>query len=234
MGSSFIPARQADLVEWSNNFATKIAVSPPAVGLTTAQSDNFTALNDAWIAAYNTYQDPANHTRANKLLKDAAKQTMIANARVLVGVIQKFPSITDAQRADLRITVPKGRTPIQPPSSPPTIKSIVVSGRVAKVTLRGLEGDRRGRPANVQGALVMSFAGPTPPDDVMLWKIEGLATRTTFDVTFPPTLAVGTLVWLSAAWYTARGMAGPACAPVSCVVAGGLGMTMVDALKDAA
>ena len=110
--ASFLPGREASLITWSNNFSTLITATPTAFGLTAAQATAFAALNTAWVSAYNTAKNALTRSPANIITKDQAKKLMIAEARQLAGVIQKFPTITNTQRSELGLTVPNTPSPV--------------------------------------------------------------------------------------------------------------------------
>jgi hypothetical protein len=222
MATDFIPSREAELVTWSNAFSTQISATPTAFGLVAGQATVYATLNTAWIAAYNTAKASLTRSPANILTKNAAKKALIANARLLAGVIQKYPAITNTQRSELGLTVPSMPSPIPAPYSAPALEIGVVTGYTVKIKLHdSASGSKRGKPAGVSGASVFSFAGATPPADISAWKFEGNTTKTTVDVAFATTLAGGSQVWLTAFWFNAKSQSGPACSPVNTYLQGG-------------
>ena len=96
-GTDSIPGREADLVTWGNTFAAGLATLATQVGITTSQVTTFAGLNTAWVDLYNQAQAEATRTKPVLLNNDAAKRAMIANARLLAGIIQKFPGTTNAE-----------------------------------------------------------------------------------------------------------------------------------------
>jgi hypothetical protein len=168
--------------------------------------------------------DPATKTRAKVAAKNTAKANLVNNLRILNRVAQANPALTDEQKVELGLPVYSARSPINPPTDVPVIELVSNAGRTTKLNLRTTGSDRRGRPGGVQGALVLSYVSDDqPPQDITLWKVEGLTTRTTFQVVWSSAIPAGSQVWLSAAWYNPRGQAGPACSPVNLYIAGGLG-----------
>src|SRR3954454_6322668 len=197
----YFPSREAELVNWSNNFSTKISATPTAFGLSALQASSFATVNTAWVNAYNAANDDSTNSRAARITKDDAKRVMIANARALVKIVQAFPGITDTQRADLGITVPKpGPTPSPVATEAPELTIASVNGHMIKVRLRELGSEKRGKPKFTFGALLMSYAGETPPPTAEGWRLEGTVTRSIFEVLVPGTVAAGTKVWFSACW----------------------------------
>jgi hypothetical protein len=214
MGQSFLPSRDAELVVWSNHFAQLIQTNAAVYGLTTAQATAFVTLNTAWVNAYATSQADNTRTPSSIIAKDQAKVNMIASARDLAGIIQKFPGTTNQMRSDLGLNVPKARSPIPPPATSPTMEIKDVKNNRVTIQLRRSDG-RRSMPAGVDGAKVYSFVGPTPSQNVDDWRFEGGVSRTLFTVEFPTSLEPFTKVWLTAQWVNPRQQAGVACTPVS-------------------
>lgn len=221
--SSFLPGREASLITWSNNFSTLISATPTAFGLTAAQATAFATVNTAWVTAYNTAKNSLTRSPANIITKNQAKKTMIAEARQLAGVIQKFPTITNTQRSELGLTVPSTPSPIPVPSSAPAVEINSVSGWTVNVRLHdSTSGSKRGKPAGVSGASLFSFVGATAPADIASWKFEGNTGRTAkLQVTFDSSNAPGAKVWLTAFWFNNRKQSGPACDPISTNLQGG-------------
>jgi hypothetical protein len=222
MATDFLPSREADLVTWSANFSALILATPSAYGLTPAQAVGYQALNDAYAAAYQTANDPSTRSPASIVTKNTAKTSLITNARLLAGIVQKFPATTNTQRTELGLTVKDaGPTPIPPPAEMPVLEVTERFGTTVKIKLHDGSGARRGKPAGVAGASVFSFVGPAAPSEIGDWKFEGNTMRPITEIDFAPTLSPGTLVWMTAFWFNPKGESGPGCAPVSTNIAGG-------------
>ena len=150
---------------------------------------------------------------------------MLVNLRVLSGIIQKFPAMTNTLRIDLGLPVPMMPGPIPVPANPPALNIVSVSGRTVKIRLHDAASTiKRGRPPGVAGASVFSYVGLAAPTDAAQWKYEGNATRTKLNVSFPDTVASGAAVWLTAWWYNPRAQRGPGCAAVGTNIQGGPAM----------
>ncbi len=224
MSRNFIPSKDADLINWSAGFSSKITATPTAFGLTAPQATAYAALDTAFAGAYATAVDPATRTRGTIAAKDAARIPLVAQARELARIINAFPSITNQQRIDLGLNPREGEmTPVNPPTESPVLEIVSAMGRTLKVKLRSVNSERRGKPEGVDGATLFSFVGEAPPADISSWKFEGSTTRTLFDVEFPPTVAAGAQVWLTAFWFNPRSQSGPACQPINAYIAGGVG-----------
>jgi hypothetical protein len=222
--TDFLPSRESDLVTWSTNFSTLITANPVIYGLDLGQAAAYAALHAAFIAAYQTANDPSTRTPSAIVSKNDAKDALIASARDLAGIAQNFPGITDVLRSDLGITVPDTEpTPILPPSDPPGMDIISAVGRTVRLRLHDFNSPAsRGKPDGVAGAAVFSFVGDTAPVELDDWQFEGNTTRTSVDVEFAPEVPNGSTVWLTAFWFNPRAQSGPAAQPLSTNIPGGL------------
>ena len=223
----FPPAKEAELLAWSSNFASKIAATPTVYGLTAAQATAYAALHSTFSAAYVLAIEPDTNSRTAIQAKNTAKENLMSapgGARELVAIVQAFPGTTDEMRVELGLKVRDVEpTPVPVPRTAPALTIVSTVGRTVKVRLRDIDNpDRRGMPDGVDGASVLSFVGDEAPDDPMEWSLLMNVSRTSFDVEFPLTVPGGSKVWLTAFWFNQRKESGPAAAFQSTNIAGGL------------
>ena len=212
--NSFLPDRDATLLTWATSASGFITSTPTAYGLTSTIATGFSAV----LASYSTALEavaPGVRNKMSVLTKNTAKAALKTNIRAWARIVEGTASVTNAQKAQLGLNVRAHPSPIPAPAAAPALDVISVIGRTIKVRLHDAGGTGRGKPAGVNGAAVLSYTGTTPPTDLGDWKLEGLASKTLFDVVFPGTLAPGATVWLSSYWFNERKQAGPACTPVS-------------------
>jgi hypothetical protein len=223
MSTPFPPSREAQLVTWSLNFKTKITATPTAFGLTAAQATAYGAKHDAFVTAYNVAQADATRSPMNVATKNDAKAALVANIRLLGGIVQRFPATTNPVRLDLGLPQRDFEpTPVPAPANAPRVVVKSVSGRTLRLRLIDIENPtKRGKPAGVIGASVFSHVGESAPADLASWKFEGNTGRTTIDVAFPSDVANGATVWITAFWFNPSKASGPACDPVSANLPGG-------------
>jgi hypothetical protein len=200
--------------------------------LTAAQATLLASLSASYTAAYNLAVEPPTRTKSKISDKNVAKKLLTENLRDLNRFVQATKTVSDSKKIDIGFPVYANRTPIPAPTGTPVVKKVITIGRRSTITMRGSDDDRRGRPTGVQGALIISYTGAVPPGDIGQWRIEGLATRTKFEINWPATIAVGSQVWVAAAWYSPRGQTGQACTPISVAIGNGLSMAP-DVSKDA-
>ncbi len=234
--ASFLPVRDAQLLAWSVNFNALINSTKGAgFGLTQQQATDYTTRHTAFATAYQTSYDPNTRTPPNITIKDEAKKALSEYARELVRIVQSYPSLTDDQRRELKITVRKQRSPQPPPTVRPALTIVSVTGRTVTIKIReDGESSKRGKPAGVLGASVYTYVGNTYPTDPTLWAFDGTTTKTTHQIVFPETVANGAQIWVCAAWFNRKTETGPVSIPVTTNIQGGLGQASPVELRMAA
>jgi hypothetical protein len=229
MPRDYVPAREASLVTFANNYSSQISTSFASLGLTAGQASNVASLTGLFVSAYNVVHNGSTRSPANIILKDQAKVNMVAGIRQTAGIIQKCPTVTNAQRETLGLTVHAQSSPIPPPAEEPKVDIVSVNGRTVRVKLHDGSGTKRGRPAFVAGAAVFSYVGSAPPANIEDWVFQGNVTKTQFDVVFDSSLAPGATVFITSFWYNAKAQSGPACNPPISVTFGAAGVSNVAA-----
>ena len=224
--TNFLPDRESELVTWSTNFNTRVNATPTTFGLTAPQAAAYGDLHDAFVSAYTAATNDATNSRSAVVTKNDAKALLVAGARQLAGIVQRFPGTTNTMRSDLGLTVRDADpTPIPPPAGAPSVVIESTSGNTVRVRMIDpANPTRRGRPDGVDGLAVFSFVGAAAPSEEGNWRFEGNTTRTTVDVVFPAATAPGAKVWFTAFYFNARKQRGPAATPVGTNVAGGAAM----------
>jgi len=222
----FLPGREAELLTWSANFAARIGADPGAVGLSVPQAAQYAVLHDALATAYLVATSQSTNSSSAVIFKTEVKRQLIAEARALAGIVQRFPATTNAQRVELGLSVRAARSsPIGPPTSAPGLAVVAAVGVTLHVRLvNEAEPSRRGRPHGVAGAAIFSFVGPNPPQTRAGWTFHGHATRMTHAIHFPTATPPGAKVWLTACWINPRLQSGPFCTPVGVNLPGGAAM----------
>lgn len=216
----FPPSREAQLLAWSNAFFTKITATPTAFGLVAGQATAYGILNTAWANAYAAATDSETNSTAAITAKNVAKEALLngpGGARELVAIVQAFPGTTDEERSELRIRIRDVEpTPVPPPSEAPVLIVDSLLSRVLTLKIRSSEDDEsRGKPEGVAGSTILMYVGAEAPLDPAVWTFVMNTTRTTAVIEFPPSIAPGAKVWLTAFWRNRRDDIGPASTPLS-------------------
>lgn len=212
--ANYLPTREADLLGWSNNFATKLVGGPADYGITQADATNYQALQTAFAMTYAAATNPNTRNKPSIAAKNTAKQSMIEATRSLVQIIQYGPEITNMKREELDIPIRDNEpTPIGLPTEMPRLSVTRVTGAVLELEILNQENQRR-KPAGVRTAWIYTYVGPAPSPDLKLWRFEGGSTRSNPTIEFPESVTAGTEVWITALWVNPTDQPGPACAPV--------------------
>lgn len=219
-----IPRRDSDLLAFSGNFSAKINADPGMFQLSVGQASAYAALQLIYADSYRVANAPSTNSRANKVAKNEARAALEAETRHLVRIIRANAAVANDDKAKLRIHLPDGHlTPLSPPRSPPVLSVIAVSGQAVRLRLRDKDSPfRRGKPEGVTGAAVLYTIGPKPPASPSEWRIAGHFSRTLATVNFPPEVAAGESVWLTAYWLSTRAKASPASNAVNVRPQGGV------------
>ena len=216
MATSFLPRKDADLLLWAQAFSSQITATPTAFGLVSGQATAFATLFSTFQTAMNVANNDSTRTRGSIAAKDDAARALRVSAGNLSKIIEGTPSVTNQQKLNLGLNVRAMPSPKPVPAAAPVLEVVTVIGRLVKIRLHEVQsGSSRGRPANTNGATILSHVGAAAPSDISGWKFEGNTGKTINDIVFPADLAPGATVWLTAFWVGSRMESGPACNPVS-------------------
>jgi hypothetical protein len=200
--------------------STKLTAAPTSFGCTTTDATNLATATDGYVVALAAC-DPAIRTRPAVVLKNTKKLELNNLIRQLALKIQGTPTVTDAQKAEIGLSIQNVPTPIPPPAFAPAVDVVSVVGRTVRLRIHDSQESRRGKPAFVAGAMVFSYVGTEAPADPAAWKGEGITTRTGFEIAFPSDVASGAQVWIVAQWYNGKAQTGPASTPITTYLQGG-------------
>jgi hypothetical protein len=223
MASDFIPSREADLVTWVSDFSSKISAAPTSYSLLAADATALAGLVTSFINLREIAQDPATKTAVATTNKAVAKAALLADVRSLAKRIQAAPSVTAGQKVGLGLPIHNATpTPTPPPETRPIASVAGIDSRMIALRLADeTTPTKRARPANATAAEVYSFVATgseQPPQDLEMWRFEGLATKSDFIVDFNQADA-GKNATIVARWVNRKGAAGPTSSPITRAVA---------------
>ena len=216
MRQSYFPSTDAALLAWARNMSNRLSADHAAYGIDEQRAADFAALVDSYGDAYRAANLPGIRSRAATTVKNQARESLKAEARLIVSIVRGQTDVSDAQKIGLGITVPARRRQATPrPSHGPRLLITSMTGRTAQILLTNAELEAgRSKPRGVQGALIFFAAGDQPPaPGTEGWKFHSGTSRTKCRVTFPVKLAPGAKVWICAAWVNARKQLGPPSMP---------------------
>jgi hypothetical protein len=210
MANDYLPARDANLANWTANFHALTTASPTTYGLTSAQATGYATNDSIWQAALATATDPSTRTKPSVAAKDAAKANIILLSRQLANVVQSFPTITDTLLSNLGLTVRStSRPPTPPPATYPLIAAISAQGGQLALRINDQNTpDLRARPFGATACEIWIYTGTTPPTSLAMYSFLGLATRMPAILAYDTSLATKP-AYIIGRWTTRRGQVGP-------------------------
>lgn len=214
----YLPKNDADLLAWTANFAAKINAAPADFGLTAPVAADYLGKQAAFAAALKTATNPDTRGKRTVYLKNQAKKALMTLARQVAKQVTGTMTVTDDQRQELGLPIPKGhRTPTPPPETAPALFATSVDGRIVTLELRQGTG-RRGKPAGVASAIVFTAStavGQNPPAaGDSAWQFAQNTSLTTVQIDCGPS-ATGDTVHFTAFWCNSKAESGPAAKAIS-------------------
>jgi hypothetical protein len=112
MSRSFYFGTDQQLKTGSDTFSALITANPTSYGLVAGQATTYGTLNTAFGSALALWTAPATRTKVTLENKNAAREALIANAKLLAAIIQATPTVTNGQRAALGLSIRETPTPL--------------------------------------------------------------------------------------------------------------------------
>ncbi len=217
--SDYIPAKDADLVNWSANFSAVITANPADYGLDAGQASAYATLDANYAAAYTAATDPATRTIVTVAAKVTARATLVASARQLAQIAQKYPAITPTLLANAGLTV---RNTVPSPIPAPTtwpILSLMSSSSLQQVVRYKDSAliQPRGLPFGSVAIQLFVLVGATPPASIADCKFVGQFSKMPMTVDFASGDAGKSANYL-ARYVTKTGLTGPTSPGLSATV----------------
>jgi hypothetical protein len=215
------PENDQALAVWTDNFSTRIGLTPTVFDLTAAQATAYAAARLAFVNALGICDDPGTRTKSAIAQRNALKAVLLTMTRQLLAQVGACPTLSAAQRVDLGMNPARNPHPARRPV--PATRPVVFVDDRGNVRLADEAAPTvRRKPANVAGAYlyvaVLPADAPPPagPEDGTHFTTMVTATRT--QVAIPPG-SFGKTLYIFARWCNARGAAGPTSLPASVTVA---------------
>src|SRR5437763_15885828 len=103
--ADYLPDSDADFTVWTQNFITYTSANLPALGLTASDLTPVQNAQTDWQAAYAANVSAQAQAQGARQTKDSARSAQESLLRPLVARLQSSPTVTDAQRQALQLTV---------------------------------------------------------------------------------------------------------------------------------
>ena len=212
-GSNYIPRPDGDFSAWAQHYYDAVSKFYEEQGFDQELLKPLKKALDTWNAQYPAHVTAQQRAEAARQAKDAARAALEKEVRPVTNFVQGYPKTTDADRAEIGITV---RDTSKTPSPTPTTRPLVSVDPAARLTheLRLVdEGSptRRGKPEGVAGAEVwvkLIDAGQPAPTDPNALSFLTMTTRPTLRTDFRAADGGKTAVYMLR-WVNTRGEKGP-------------------------
>lgn len=206
---SYIPQSDADFNNWIVNFAAQLTADPTAVGETAATAAVMQADADAWEVAYQAATDPATRTAPTVAAKDNARFSAEQTSRPIAIRIRNNAAVTDAQRSDYGLTIPKTvPTPIPAPTSFPILGLRKATPGAQQLQYQDSDlGTGKAKPFGAVGIEIFRSVGTVAATDPAQATYYATATKSPFTTSFAAE-DKGKICTYFGRWVTRSGPAG--------------------------
>jgi hypothetical protein len=215
----FVPRRKSLFNLWQENLLAYIDPRRGGWNITDQEWTPLTALQTAWRKAYERAENPETRTHAAIVAKYEALNTYTAAIRLfLKATITYNPAVTDADRANMGLTVrdPKP-TPPPPPETAPIAEVDFSEHQRHSLRVKDSAMTGRTKPEGVRGFEAWSSIGTEPATDGQ-FTYAGFSSNNRLVVDYPLG-TVGQTVWYRFRWINTRNESGPWSETISAVVA---------------
>lgn len=219
MAHGIPPTADHALETWNANIVPRLVATPSAFGILALDATNYQALALDFSTRLATAENLTTRNKGTTAAKNTSKNTCIARARQIVKTISAYAPLTAQQRADLGLN-PVDLTPTAVPA--PVTRPMVTLDPAGNLRLVDeAEPTRRGKPAGVNGAVILiklTATADTPPAGVEDTHLSMLLTRNKATLNLPAG-STGKTLWVLARWYNERGELGPVSTLASTLIA---------------
>lgn len=218
----YIPAKDAALNNWAQNFSSLITASPGTYGLTSGDATAIASVYSAWAAAYALVTSPSTKTPTAVQNKNADKVTLLATVRPYAQTISLNAGVSTGNKIALgvnpRTSTP---TPITAPTTAPalTIVSTSTAGTILRFRDATASPSVKAKPYGVVALQLYGNTSATAVTDPTTLTYIGQITKSPLTVALG-SAAAGKTAYFAARWSTKKGLVGPWSTIVNGIVAG--------------
>ena len=212
-GEHYMPRPDGDFAAWANHYYDAVEKWYSVQGFDPNELKALKEALSAWNAAFPAHVKAQAAAEGARQAKDAARAALEREVRPVTNFVQGYPKTTNADRAEMGITV---RDTSPSPAPAPTSRPLALVESPARLThqLRLVDEStptRRARPAGVLGAEVwvklVDADSPAPTDPAALTFLT-MTTKPSFRAEFKAGEGGKTAVYM-ARWVNTRGEKGP-------------------------
>jgi hypothetical protein len=204
----YIPAKEADFVDWSENLITVSKANKTIWNLPENQLTDLEALHTELKRLHSLCQTPS-CTKLDIQMKNEKKETLLHREEVFVrNNLQNNDAMTDEGRRSLRIPIHDQKaTPVPEPDTIPEIEVVIPYPRTLQFKFKDARAPRWGKPEHVHGLELAWSLGDAPPARVKDLLHSAFATRNPLELVFEEEDR-GKKVYFAARWETSTAKKG--------------------------
>lgn len=222
MSTSYIPAKEADLSAWLQNFSTLITATPATYGLTSGDASLIATAVANWTTAYNLTTSPTTKTATTVSAKNTQKVIVLAIARPYAQMIANNAGVSSANKIAVGVN-PKTNTPtpIPTPTTNPVLTCDLSGNMYLIIRYRDSSASPsvKAKPFGAKALQIYSQTSTTPVTDPTELPYIRNITKSPFQLPFDSS-DVGKKAYMASRWVTATGEVSPWSPIIDFVVSG--------------
>ena len=220
MATDYIPQGDADFDVWQQNLYSFVNTHLAELGLTVAELAPLLAAQTNWQTNYSSHTAAQAAAAGARQSKDTARDNLETLTRQFVRRVQAIPTVTDAHRAQMNITVPQERGAGAGVPQTRPVASINTDQRL-RHTINFVDEatpTKRAKPDGVTGCEIWNKVGDAPTGPSQLSYLA-LDTRTPYVAEYDEQDAGKTAHYMMR-WINSKGETGPWSQTVSATITG--------------
>lgn len=219
MSTSYIPAKESQLITWLANFSTLITAAPATYGLLAADATAIAAQNTAYSTAYNAAKAPGTRSPTTVAAKNTARVNMLAIVRAYAQTIAKNAGVSPTNKIALGINPQTSTpTPVPAPTTTPnlTVQATVSNGIVIRYRDSLASPSVKAKPPGAVSCQIFGIAtaGTNPATPPAQWALLASTSKSPLIID-TTAMTSGQKLFLAARWITRKGLLGDFGATVS-------------------
>ena len=210
MASDYIPRGDGDFNVWQANFVTYANAHSADLGLVPPDLIPISSAQGAWTSSLTDHVAAQANAQSACAAKNANRTVLETSIRALVRRLQASPSVDDAEREALGITVADSEATAAPTPTTRPVCRVDARQRLQHTIEFADEATptRKAKPAGVMGVEIWVLIGPIPPVDPSELTFLAVDTRTPYTTDFDGADG-GKQAHYMLRWVNTRGETGP-------------------------
>jgi hypothetical protein len=219
MAMDYIPSIDGELATYATNLGAYVVTNFAAIGISVDDKALIDTKASDYADALTAHLAAQTAARSAKLAKDALKADLKTLIRSQVRIIQANPTTSDAQRAEMAITIPdRVPTAIVAPLTAPVLAIDTSQRGEHRVSFRDESTPfSKAKPDGVMGCDIYRKVSDVQPAGTSVMEYLGCSSATPARFVYEES-QYGSQVWYVAQWRTQKGLTGALSQYVSATV----------------